>query len=88
MHAINWHDRQTAPSLREARERFSGCLAGGLDEDGPLAAGSPEECAAQVRDAVDQTGGRRLIVAAGCVALIDAPEANLRAVRAAVEPAR
>jgi len=83
--AINWHDRQTPPSLAEARERFSGCLAGGLDEGGPLAGGTPEECAAQVRDAVAQAGGRRLIVAAGCVTLVDTPEANLRAVRAAVE---
>jgi len=83
--AINWHDRQTPPSLDEARERFSGCLAGGLDEGGPLAGGSAEECVAQVRDAIAQTGGRRLIVAAGCVTFIDTPEANMRAVRAAVE---
>ncbi len=82
--AINWHDRQTPPSLGEARARFSGCLAGGIDEMGPLSTGSPEDCAAQVRDAVAQSGGRRLIVAAGCVTFIDAPEANLRAVRAAV----
>jgi len=84
--AINWHDRQTPPSLAEARKRFSGCLAGGVDESGPLAEGGSADCAAQVRDAVAQTGGRRLIVAAGCVTLIDAPDANLRAVRAAVGP--
>ncbi|MBI3976228.1 MAG: uroporphyrinogen decarboxylase, partial [Armatimonadetes bacterium] len=84
--AINWHDRRTPPSLAEARQRFSGCLAGGLDETGTLAAATPEECAAQVRDAVAQTGGQRLIVAAGCVTLIDTPDANLRAVRAAVGP--
>ncbi len=80
---INWHDRQTSPSLAEARERYSGCLAGGLDQE-TLAGGTPEAVADQVRDAIAQTNGERFIVAAGCVTFIDTPVANLRAVRAAV----
>jgi uroporphyrinogen decarboxylase len=35
---------------------------------------------AQVRDAIAQTGGRRLIVGPGCVVAIAAPEQNIRAV--------
>jgi uroporphyrinogen decarboxylase len=82
--AIHWHDRHTAPTLAEARERYSGGLAGGIDQE-TLAGGTPETVAAQVRDAVAQTGGTRLIVSTGCVAFVDTPEANLRAVRAAAE---
>ncbi len=81
--ALNWHDRQTPPTLAEARQRYSGCLAGGLDQE-TLSRGTPEAVAAQVHDAIAQTGGRGLIIAAGCVTFVDSPEANLRAARAAV----
>ncbi len=80
---LNWHDRLTPPTLAEARERYSGCLAGGLDQE-TLAAGTPEVVTAQARGAVTHTRGQRFILAAGCVAFVDTPEANLRAVRAAV----
>ena len=80
---IHWHDRQTPPTLAEARARYSGCLAGGLDQE-TLAGGAPEAVADQVRDAIAQTNGERLIVAAGCVVYVDTPEVNLRAVRDAV----
>jgi len=82
---INWHDRKTSPTLAEARDRFSGCLAGGLDERETLLKGSPEEIAAQVRDAVAQTGGKHHMIAAGCVVLVDTSEDRLRTVRDAVE---
>ncbi len=82
---INWHDRRTPPTLAEARRRYSGCLAGGVDEWGTLAAGTPEEIAAQVADAIAQTGGAGLIVTAGCVVPVDLPPERLRAVRQAVD---
>jgi len=81
--AINWHDRQTPPTLAEARQRYSGCLVGGLDQE-TLSRGTPEEVAGQVHDAIAQTGGRGLIIAAGCVTFVDTPDANLHAVRTAV----
>jgi uroporphyrinogen decarboxylase len=82
---INWHDRKTPPTLAEARVRFSGCLAGGLDEGETLLKGSPEDVAAQIRDAIVQTGGERHLVAAGCVIPIETGENRLRAARDAVE---
>lgn len=85
---VNWHDRATPPGLREAAERFGGCLAGGIHELETLAKRPPEEIAAEVRDAVAQTGGRRHLVAAGCVIPIDTPEDRLRAARQAVDAAR
>ncbi|OLD34338.1 MAG: hypothetical protein AUI83_27950, partial [Armatimonadetes bacterium 13_1_40CM_3_65_7] len=83
--AINWHDRRTAPTLSEARHRFSGCLAGGINELTSLSSGTPEQVAAEARDAIAQTGGTRHIVAAGCTIPIDITEDRIRAVRAALE---
>jgi uroporphyrinogen decarboxylase len=82
---INWHDRKTPPTLAEARDRFSGCLAGGLEEREVLWKGSSAEIATQVGDAVSQTGGKRHLVAAGCVMAIDTSDDRLRAARDAVE---
>jgi len=83
VHALNWHDRRTPPTLAEARKRYDGCLVGGIDEL-RFADRSPEEVEAEVRDALSQTHGLRHIVAPGCVIPIDAPEANIQAVIRAV----
>jgi uroporphyrinogen decarboxylase len=83
--AINWHDRTEAPSLAGGQQRFAGAVAGGIDEWDALQT-DPESIAAQAREAIAQTGGRRFILAAGCVIPMDTPEANIRAVRQSVEP--
>jgi uroporphyrinogen decarboxylase len=83
VHALNWHDRRTPPSLREARARYSGCLCGGIDET-TFADRSPAEVAREAADAVLQTGGRGHIVSAGCVIPVDTPDANVAAVVQAV----
>ncbi len=77
---INWHDRLTAPSLKLALGKFKGALVGGVEERELLLSGSEQALRAQVRDAIAQTGGRRLVVGPGCVAAVAAPERNLRAV--------
>ncbi len=82
--AINWHDRRTPPSLKEARDQFSGAVVGGLEEWNTLAAKSPADVKAQARDAVEQTGGRGFVLAAGCVIPVDTPEENIRAAIEAV----
>ena len=79
---LNWHDRRTTPHLREAVERFPGLLVGGIDEYGTLASSSAAAIAAEIDDARKQTGGRRLMLAPGCVCPIETP---LAAVRAAVD---
>lgn len=81
---VNWHDRKTPPSLREGKTLFHGAVAGGIDEWGVLQT-TPEAVTAQVQDAIQQTAGIGLVVAAGCVIPIDTPPANLRAARRAVE---
>jgi uroporphyrinogen decarboxylase len=76
---IHWHDRRTAPSLGEGHRRFSGLVAGGLEEREILQKGSVAAVRAQVKDALAQTGGRRVMISAGCVVPINTPAENLRA---------
>jgi uroporphyrinogen decarboxylase len=80
VHAVNWHDRLTRPSLAQARERFAGALVGGLSETVTVPRGPVEAVADEVRDAVGQTGGVGLIVAPGCVLPLEVPDAHLTAV--------
>lgn len=85
VHVVNWHDRRTPPTLKEARAQYSGTIAGGVDSMETIGGTSAEKVTAEVKDAIAQIDGKRLMVTAGCVIPIDAPEANIRAARAAVE---
>jgi uroporphyrinogen decarboxylase len=76
--AINWHDRKTWPSLAEAKEIFSGAVVGGLEEWGVLRQGPAASIQEQVKDAISQTEGRRLILAPGCGLPIDIAESFLQ----------
>lgn len=85
VHALNWHDREAGPSLAEGHARFAGAVCGGLEHWDDILRGTPDLLADRVADAIAQTGGTRLIVSSGCVAPVNAPFSNLRAIRAAVE---
>lgn len=76
---VNWHDQRTAPSLNEAQSKWRGAVLGGIHEQTGLY-GARDAVIASARNAIAQTGGRRLILGAGCVIRIDAPEENVRAV--------
>jgi uroporphyrinogen decarboxylase len=82
---INWHDRETAPSLVEAKDRFPGVLCGGLRRYDPIVLGTPEEITAEAHDAIDSTNGIRFILGTGCVTPVTTPHGNLIAARKAVE---
>jgi uroporphyrinogen decarboxylase len=88
VHAINWHDRLTPPTLAEARTRFKGGLVGGLAEWRTLLQGPPDAAAAEAREAIDQTGGRGILVGPGCVLPLATPEDQLAAVVRAVKNVR
>ncbi|MGH7387107.1 MAG: uroporphyrinogen decarboxylase family protein, partial [Candidatus Methylomirabilales bacterium] len=83
--AINWHDRRTSPSLREAQKLYRGAVVGGLNEVETLRDGPEDAVRAQVKDALAETRGLGHILAPGCVVPLDVPEAHLKAIRAAVE---
>jgi uroporphyrinogen decarboxylase len=81
---INWHDRDTSPSLEEAQKKFKGVVCGGLQRE-HLALGTPKTITAQARDATLATGGRRFILGTGCVMPITTPYGNIMAARRSVE---
>jgi uroporphyrinogen decarboxylase len=83
--AINWHDRETPPSLREGMDRFPGSLVGGLRQWETMLRGTPDRVRSEVRAAIEETGGSRLVIGTGCVTPITSPLGNIRAVREAVE---
>jgi uroporphyrinogen decarboxylase len=83
---INWHDRTTFPNLAQAKERFKGVLVGGIERV-EISTGTTQEVRAQARDAVNQTGGRRHVVAPSCVIPTNTPDENIRAVIAEVQAA-
>ncbi|MCX7682601.1 MAG: uroporphyrinogen decarboxylase [Anaerolineae bacterium] len=82
---INWHDRETWPTLAEALTRTKLALCGGLQRWEVIVRGMPEQVREQAADAIAQTGGRRFILGTGCVVPVVAPFSNIRAAREAVE---
>jgi len=81
---LNWHDRRSELDLAGATGRFGGLLVGGLDEEVTLPQGPIEAIRREVRNAIAQTDGRRLMIAPGCVAPIATPDSHYRAVIDAV----
>jgi uroporphyrinogen decarboxylase len=81
---VNWHDRETPPTLREGLAQVEGAVLGGLRQWETMLRGTPDEVHREAQDAVQQTGGRRFVLGTGCVTPITAPWANIRAARAAV----
>lgn len=85
--AVNWHDREAAPGLAQGGGMFSGALSGGLDR-WTVHRGTPAQVRGEAADAIAQTGGRRLILSTGCVAMTNSPLSNLMAARKSVEGMR
>lgn len=83
--AINWHDRETPPTLAQALARTDRALIGGLRQVETVLRGTPEDVRREAADAIAQTGGRRFILGTGCVAFVASPTSNLYAAREAVE---
>jgi uroporphyrinogen decarboxylase len=82
---VNWHDRETPPSLEEGQRLVRGAVLGGLRQKETLLLGSPQDVLSEGHDALWRTGGRRFVLGTGCVVPITAPWSNLRAARDAVD---
>src|SRR5262249_22591712 len=86
-HVYCWSDRQPGnPSIREMRLRTQHCLMAGIDEVN-FGTMPPEEITSQGREAIAESGGTCFILAPGCAVPTppESSDANLRAVREAVE---
>jgi uroporphyrinogen decarboxylase len=81
---INWHDRETWPSLGAGMARYPGAACGGVNID-TLVFGDAEAVRREAFDALNTAEGRRFILGTGCVTPIIAPYGNILAVRQAVE---
>ncbi|TFG34496.1 hypothetical protein EU527_02955 [Candidatus Thorarchaeota archaeon] len=81
---INWEDQSSSLSLSEGKKRARVAVVGGIDHNGIIRSGTPDESKEQILQAVDEAGLKRLIVGPGCVINVDTPLENLVAVRDAV----
>lgn len=82
---INWHDRDTVPTLAEGLEKFPGIVCGGLQREKSIVYGTPNIVIEEAQGAIKSTKGRRLMLGTGCVVPIIAPLGNIAAVRNYVE---
>src|SRR5215216_6319350 len=81
---VNWHDRESYPSLTEAQSLFDGMACGGMRQD-TLVYGDRIEVQAEAADAIRQTGGKRFLLGTGCVVPVIASHGNILAARKSVE---
>ena len=78
--AVSWSiHNQGNPSLRDGREIAGRAVMGGLSQRATLVFGPDSKIRAEVRAAIDDTGGRGLLIAPGCSVPPRVREANLAA---------
>jgi uroporphyrinogen decarboxylase len=81
---VNWHDRETYPTLAEAQSLFNGALCGGLRQD-TLVLEDQAKVKEEAADAIKQTKSQRFILGTGCVVPITASHGNLVAAGRSVD---
>lgn len=81
---VNWHDRESYPSLTEAQHLFRGVMCGGMRQD-TLVYQDRAHVQNEAADALEQTGGKRFMLGIGCVVPIIASHGNILAARKSVE---
>jgi uroporphyrinogen decarboxylase len=77
---FNWHDRDSGISLNRGLEMVSGAVSGGVSR-WSLLQDAPDMALAEAADAMEHTGGRRLMLGVGCVIMTNTPTRNIRALR-------
>ena len=83
--ALNWDTSVESDSLSSAGDGFRFAACGGLNDDEHLLDGTPTLIHAAIREALKQTGSRRLIVSGSGAGRVNLPLSNMRAVRSGVE---
>jgi uroporphyrinogen decarboxylase len=82
---LNWHDRETAPSIGDGQRICKGTVCGGISRIESFVLGTPVQITAEARDAFEQTEGKYLILGTGCVLPLTTPYGNIMAARRAAE---
>lgn len=84
-HAVSWSiHNQGNPSLAEGRAIAGRAVMGGLAQRATLVFGPADKIRSETRSAVEDTGGRGVLVAPGCSVPPRARDANLEAMASAV----
>jgi uroporphyrinogen decarboxylase len=84
-HAVSWSiHNQGNPSLAEGREIAGRAVMGGLSQRSSLIYGPESKIEEEVRAAIEDTGGRGLLIAPGCSVPPRVRDANLKAMMSAV----
>ncbi|MFW9887884.1 MAG: uroporphyrinogen decarboxylase family protein [Candidatus Thorarchaeota archaeon] len=78
--ALNWEDQSADLTLSDGKKQSRKTVMGGIDHNGILRTGTPEEAEEQVLKAVREAGLKQLVIAPGCVVTIDTPMENIQAV--------
>jgi uroporphyrinogen decarboxylase len=86
--ALHWADRQAEPDLVQGKAWWRGMVVGGLSAQTDLLAGLPSMIRERVRETVQKTAGRRVLLAPDVPVSAATPHSHLRALRQAVEEAR
>ena len=81
---VNWHDRESFPSLAKAQELFDGAVCGGIRQD-TLVYQNRSEVQKEAADALQQTSGKRFLLGTGCVVPVIASHGNISTARKSVE---
>jgi uroporphyrinogen decarboxylase len=86
VHALNWAAvGQRNPTVGEALQRTQLAIVGGVDEDGALQDGLPDDVLREAGAAIQATRGRNFLLSPGCATNMYAPSANLHALRQAAD---
>jgi uroporphyrinogen decarboxylase len=76
---VNWHDRESGPSLETGHQRSGKTVCGGWRQWETMAIGNEKKIDSEAQDAIRQMKGRHLILGTGCVTPIIAPRTCLLA---------
>ena len=84
-HAVSWSiHNQGNPSLSDGRDIAGRAVMGGLSQRSTLVYGPPPKIEEEARRAIEETGGRGLLLAPGCSVPPRVRESNLSALKSAV----
>jgi uroporphyrinogen decarboxylase len=80
---VNWHDRESGPSLESGHQSSKKTVCGGWRQWETMVLGDAKKIDKEAQDAVRQMKGRHLLLGTGCVTPIIAPRSCLQAAAAA-----
>jgi len=84
VHVVNWHDRETWPSLKEGKAMIRAAVCGGIRRE-TMVLGKPAHVGEEAENALHSMDRCGIILGTGCVVPIVAPHGNLMAARSAVD---